>query len=131
MNHQQQIGFTAVEVLITLFIAVLFIAGAYQVYGIVLNNSTESREQAIASNYAYQALRQYADQTVNNCTASGPVNANSLLPSSNSGLASPQLRVVISCPYGTTTTLKRITAYVEYKNSSGATEKVSHAILTR
>ena len=130
MINTKQSGFTAVEVLITLFVAVLFIGGAYQVYGIVLNNTTESREMALASNYTYRALRQYADQAVNNCSASSSINANSLLPYP-SLLSNPKLRVSISCPYGTSTTLKQITASLEYNNINSVTEKVSHVILTR
>ena len=51
MNHQSnQSGFTAVELLITLFIAVAFIATGYQLYTAILKDSAETRNQANASN---------------------------------------------------------------------------------
>lgn len=50
-------GFTAVEVLITLFVGSLFLLGGYQLYGIITARSSEARELAEVSNIAYGVLR--------------------------------------------------------------------------
>jgi Tfp pilus assembly protein PilE len=115
-------GFTAVELLVTLFVAVAFLATGYQLYTVIIESGGTARTQAKASNIAYAALRKYAPQAVKPCVASSPaatIPAGSL-PTPNS------ISVDISCPGGTgTTTTSKIQVTVTYGSPS---EQVVHAL---
>lgn len=50
-------GFTAVELLITLFVAALFIISGYQLYAVATADSADIRERSLASNIGYKYLR--------------------------------------------------------------------------
>lgn len=114
VRHTASSGFSAVELLITLFIAAAFVATGYQLYSVVIQNSENAREQASASNIAYNALRQYAPQATNPCTVVTPTPAPSM-PTGNN-LPNPSITVTISCPYGLASGVSKITATVNYGN---------------
>lgn len=117
-------GFSAVELLITLFIAVAFIATGYQLYSIIINDGGEVRARTKASNIAYDNLRRYVPQATDPCSVFTPTPAPSI--PANSGLSSPSITVVISCPYGALNVTK-IQVTVKYGTSSPQKEVV-HAI---
>lgn len=54
---KQLTGFTTVELMVTLFVAVLFILTGYQLYGAINLNTNNTRAMAEASNIAYDVLR--------------------------------------------------------------------------
>lgn len=116
-------GFSAVELLVTLFIAVAFLATGYQLYSVIIESGGSARTQAKASNIAYAALRKYAPQAVSPCVPSNPpspIPAGSGLPTPNS------MSVNITCPPGTgTTTISKVQVTVSYGSPS---EQVVHAI---
>jgi len=118
-------GFSAVELLITLFIAVAFVATGYQLYSIIINDGGEIRARARASNIAYDNLRRYVTQTTDPCTVFTP-NPAPTVPA-NSGLSNVEIKVIPSCPYtsaaGINTT--RIEARVKYGSPQ---KEVVHAI---
>lgn len=124
-------GFTAVEVLVTLFIAVLLIGGGYQAYGLVNSNSQEARERSTASNHAYEALRRLAVAPPSTCPASpSPQDITSELPS-DSGLSGPYtMTATYSCPYGSGHTISQLTVRILYGPSSPQKE-VEHAVYVR
>jgi Tfp pilus assembly protein PilV len=113
LNRSTQ-GFSAVELLITLFIATAFVATGYQLYSVVIRDSENAREQAQASNIAYNALRQYSPQATNPCTAVTPTPTPSIPSGSN--LPNPSISVTITCPYGTSIGITKVTATVSYGN---------------
>lgn len=116
-------GFSAVELLITLFIAAAFVATGYQLYSVIIQNGENAREQAAASNIAYNALRQYAPQATNPCSAVTP-SPTPAIPS-GSNLPNPTISVSISCPYGTSSGIAKVTATVNYGNPQVG---VTHAL---
>ncbi len=65
-------GFSAIELMVTLAIAVLFIMSGYQLFAVVVNRTGETRELSAASNIAYTLLREegseYVDVT-NDCNS--------------------------------------------------------------
>jgi prepilin-type N-terminal cleavage/methylation domain-containing protein len=63
-----QAGFSAVELLITLFIAAAFVATGYQLYSVIIQDGEAAREQAKASNIAYDNLRRYSPQATSPCS---------------------------------------------------------------
>lgn len=118
-----QAGFSAVELLITLFIAAAFVATGYQLYTVVISNGESAREKAKASNITYDNLRRYAPQATNPCSAVTPSPTPSI--PSDSNLPNASISVTISCPYGTSSGLSKITATVTYGNPQ---ESIVHAI---
>ena len=64
-NTTSQAGFSAVELLITLFIAVAFIGAGYQLYAIIIKDGSEASLRAKANTIAYENLRTYSAKTTN------------------------------------------------------------------
>lgn len=113
MKTQSQSGFSAVELLITLFIAFLFVMMGYQLYSVAIQGGGESRAKAKASNEAYVYLRAYGNlafippyEAAYNvpCTAPFKLYDNYLYAAPNTRLTftacypvnAPQLRLVTS-----------------------------------
>lgn len=107
-----QAGFSAVELLITLFIATAFIATGYQLYSVVIQNGSDARQEAQANNIAYTNLRTYAPQATNPCSAVTPTPTPTIPASSN--LTNASITVTISCPYGTSVGLTKVDVVVNY-----------------
>jgi prepilin-type N-terminal cleavage/methylation domain-containing protein len=123
MRSAKQSGFSAVELLITLFIAAAFVATGYQLYSIVIQNGENAREKAKASNIAYDNLRRYSPQATNPCTAVTP-SPTPAIPS-GSNLTAPTISVTITCPYGTSSGISKVTATVTYNNPQ---ESIVHVL---
>lgn len=104
LPYRDQLGFSAVELLITLFVAVAFIGTGYQLYSIIINDGGAARMRARASNIAYDNLRRYASQATSPCTTFTPTPTPNI--PANSGLSSAAISVVPTCPYGSSTTTK-------------------------
>lgn len=120
MNKQtQQSGFSAVELLISLFIAVAFIGAGYQLYSIAIKDGGDAELRAKANDIAYDKLRTYSAQATNPCTAPAPtttaINA--------SDLPNATLTVTISCPYAGDQTSK-VSVKVLYGTPQ---EEITHA----
>jgi len=123
IRASRQAGFSAVELLITLFIAAAFVATGYQLYSVVIQNGESAREKAKASNIAYDNLRRYSPQATSPCSAVTP-SPTPAIPS-GSNLPNGAISVVISCPYGTSSGLSKVTATVTYGNPQ---ESVVHVL---
>ena len=119
-KNNQQSGFTAVELLITLFIAAAFLMSGYQLFTVIIKNSGEARAQTRAGNEAYNYLQQYkSDPTLikNPCV----INTTTVNNQSKTvdGLVNVFLDVNISCPYSNVPTLSavsKITVTIRYNN---------------
>ena len=116
-------GFSAVELLITLFVAVAFIATGYQLYTIIINDGGEARMRARASNIAYDNLRRYMSQATDLCTVFTPTPAATI--PANSGLSNASITVTPTCPYGNSVSLTKIQVSVKYGSPQ---KEVLHAI---
>lgn len=124
---KSQEGFSAVELLITLFIAAIFVLAGYQLYSYVLLGGTETSQEAIASNIAYKYLRQVADTiTEGSCAAASPMTNQAV---SNAGLPNTTVTVTVTCPYasGPQSGISLVQSSVHYLSSTD-TETVSHAL---
>jgi len=120
--HLKEAGFSAVELLITLFIAAAFLATGYQLYSIIIEDGGNARTQAKASNIAYDFLRRYTPNATNPCTPSTP---SATIPAGS--LPSPSsATVTISCP-GTlgTNTVSKVQVTITYGSPA---QQVIHAI---
>lgn len=94
-------GFTAVELLITLFIAAAFLTSGYQLYSLIIKDGGETRMQARASNIAYDYLQRYKANVTNPCTEQAPETDSSI---EVDGLSNSTVSVSITCPYVSTNT---------------------------
>lgn len=126
-RHSEQ-GFSAVELLITLFVAAAFLATGYQLYYTLIETTGQSRLRAIANNIAYDKLRFYSSQATNPCTSKTNSTLAPTIPA-NSGLGSPTITVTITCPYGTTRSVSRVYVQIGYGPASSR-EYTQHVIYT-
>jgi len=118
-----QAGFSAVELLITLFVGAAFVATGYQLYSVIIQSSSDARFRSRASNIAYENLRKYSPQATNPCSVVTPSPTPSVPASS--GLSSPTISVTFSCPFGTTSGTSKVQVTLTYGSPQ---QEVSHAI---
>ncbi len=115
MRKNDASGFTVVEVLISLFIAGILLAGAYQVYSVVISSTREARERAVASGYAHEVL-QYAKSYLP-ATSCSPVSSTTI-PSSwvtmPSTINVSSRSYTVTCPYGTSNSISTIHVSIKY-----------------
>ncbi len=120
-DHSSQAGFSAIELLVTLFVAAAFLLASYQLFTLVVRDGGATRSQAKAANLAYENLRRYASSATVPCTSSTPLNNAS---ATVDGLVDVTVTVTVSCANSTTDSLSRIEATVNYNNPQ---ETVSYA----
>jgi Tfp pilus assembly protein PilE len=122
IGRQEQSGFTAVELLITLFVAAAFLIAGYQLFNVVIKDGGQARAESTAGNVAYDYLRRYAPEATNPCTAGTVLNNADVTVD---GLSNAKITVAISCPpgYGTTG-LSKVEATITY-NTPQQTAKYS------
>lgn len=123
-RHPRQSGFSAVELLITLFVAAAFIVTGYQLYSIIIKGGAEARMRAQASSIAYDNLRRYTPQATKPCAAITP-SPTPTIPS-GSGLTNASITVTFSCPYSSTApAISKVQVSVKYGSPQ---QEVIHAI---
>ena len=111
----KQSGFSAIELLITLFIAAMFLVSGYQLYNIIIKDGGQSRMQARAGNIAYDYLQRYksnTDYVTNPCTSHTPLNG----PVTVDDLPDVSITVNISCPFGASSPISKVNVDVKYDN---------------
>ena len=106
-----QSGFSAVELLITLFIAAAFLISGYQLYTAVIKDGGEARIQTRANNVANDYLQRYKSSAANPCSVITPFAAQSIPVTGLSGVTEG---VAITCPYGPSSTVSKITSTLTY-----------------
>jgi prepilin-type N-terminal cleavage/methylation domain-containing protein len=121
-------GFTAVELLITLFVAALFLAAGYTLYDTILGRSSEARRMAQADNIAYDYLRKYEATVGTTCASSTPLNKVAITGDAAQGLANPFVTVQITCPNVDIPRVSKITVRIDY-GEGGDAQYVRHDIL--
>ena len=123
-------GLTTVELMVTLFVAALFILSGYQLYNAVNLRAGNSREMSEASNIAYRILREQAiydssftKDTSSTCPSSSTLSPTPTLPANT--LPNPVVSVY-RCYVDTNSDLQRVTVQIEYGNDTPR-RKVVHA----
>lgn len=106
-------GFSAIELLISLFIAAAFIATGYQLFAVVIADGDEARLRSRASNVAYENLQKYSPTTTNPCTV-----LPTATPAAPSDLVAATVSVTFGCPYGTTSPTSKVQVVVSYGSDS-------------
>ena len=107
----RQSGFSAIELLITLFIAAAFLMSGYQLYDVIMKDGGETSAQARASNTAYDYLQRYKTTATNPCTAQTPLTNQSITVSN---LSSVTATVAITCPYSSVTSISKVQVTINY-----------------
>jgi len=122
-------GFTAVELLITLFVAAAFLIAGYQLFNVVIRDGGQTRAESRAANIAYDYLRQYSSSITVPCTPSTPLD-NAVVTAE--GLTSVSVTITISCLPDAIDSISKVEAsisyntpqqtvkYATYSNSAGA-----------
>jgi len=121
----RQEGFTAVELLITLFVAAAFLGTGFQLYSAIIQRGSDARQMAVASNYAYSSLRSLASTTPTCSTTPAVTTTTPTI----TGLASPTVTQTISAPHGCpwTNDVMQVEVDVTYGPTNNRQE-VSHAL---
>lgn len=128
-NSQQ--GFSAVELLITLFIGSMFLISGYLIWGYTQRSSDEGYQDAIASNITYAYLRRY---TASACGTALPTDAVPT-PAADiptiSDLLNPRITITISCPTELSSLgLAKVTSTLTY-GSGDTARSITHAVYTK
>lgn len=126
-------GFTAVELLITLFIAALFLFSGYQLYAQVMRNSTDANQNAKISNVLYEKM-QTASNAVTAANPGGCTSSNEGTSSESKqveGIGSVTLATTVSCPQGANTStnlfLIKVRATYSFNGTSKQMEYATYA----
>lgn len=117
-------GFTAVELLITLFIGSVFLLAGYQLWAYSVKSAYDTDRMTKASNVAYDYLRRYTPAS-GACSAATPVNGTAITVT---GLSNVTVTVQVTCPYTALPNVSKVVSTVQYDNPAKA---VSHAILSQ
>lgn len=128
---KQPAGFTIVELAIALVIGVLLMGSAYQLFGTISRSSSDAQRQSQASNVAYDLLRQTQNNSsilTNPCGKSSPAITTPNIP--NYANLKGTVRIEVSCPQGTMSSLSMISVTITYNSSTGKAQ-VTRAITTR
>jgi len=127
MSRTLQQGFSAVEVLVTVMVGIMFIGAIAQMYGVVMSDAAAVRNRATASSVAYAQLRSLT------AAASAPCSAWTGSYAGPTSLPSPvTVSTAEDCPYTATyanNAVSRLTVTVTY-GSGTSQESVKHVLYT-
>jgi len=113
MNRRHtQSGFTAVELLITLFVAAAFLVAGYQLFNVVIRDGGQTRAESRAANIAYDYMRKYTSTAVTvPCTESTPLTDEVVAVE---GLTNVNISITITCLPDAVNSLSKVEAMVSY-----------------
>lgn len=108
-------GFSAVELLVTLFVAAIFLFSGYQVYLAIIKDGGEVRQQAMAGSTAYKYLQEYkvAGAPAAACTPQ-VLKDNEDVPDLD--IADAKITIERSCPVASNQGLYKILVTINYDN---------------
>lgn len=119
-----QRGFSAVELMISMFIAVAFIASGYQLYSVIIKDGAEANYRSQASNIAYSYLRTYSAQVTGVCTAKSDTTIAMTADQRSTLPNGARATYSFACPYSGTNVWK-VTSKITYGTP---TQEVVHAL---
>ncbi len=120
----KQSGFTAVELLVTLFIAAAFLMSGYQLYSLIMKDGGEVRATAKASNVVYDYMQRYKPSATNPCTSQTPLTDSAITVDT---LSNTTITVAITCPYSATPSLSKITVTMKYNTPQQTVSNSTYA----
>lgn len=111
IKSNQESGFTAIELLITLFVAAAFLVAGYQLFNVVIKDGGQARAESRAANVAYDYMRRYGPSATNPCTPQTILNSSAI---TIDGLSNAKITVAIVCPDYSTTSLSQVNVSISY-----------------
>jgi len=105
-------GFTTVELLITLFVAAIFLIAGYALSSLVVNDSGETRAEVRATGLAKEYLDRYS-VIIGECAPATPVSG---LSETVEGLSNVEVTVTITCPNASVPRVSLVTVTVTYNS---------------
>lgn len=120
MSTQQQ-GFSAIELLITLFIAALFLLAGNLIWSYTQRSGADAYQFSIASNIGYDYLRRY-DAT----TACDTTPIDEPIDEATAGIPNAKITVTVTCPLSIGGGLVKIKSTVTY--SANPTKTVTQVV---
>lgn len=106
-------GFSAVELLVTLFVASIFLFSGYQVYLAIIKDGGEVRQQATAGSVAYNYLQDYkVSGTVAGACVPEVLEEDAIID--NQDLPDATVTVERSCPVDSSPGLNKISVTINY-----------------
>lgn len=128
MTRSAKQGFTAVELLIALAVAVLFLIAGKQLFMAVSATAGEARVRGNANNLAYSILREYQTKAQNPCAAMPSAQPVDAILLQGYDLSNASATYQITCPYSIgNNRLSLLTVAVTFSNPKK--ETVTHAII--
>lgn len=112
--YKNQKGFSAVELLVTLFIAAAFLFIGYELFTIITDDKGEAQSKARASTVAHEYLQQHKSSATNPCTPQSPLTGSEV--NNIDGLLNVQISISITCPYTETPEISKIISTIKYNN---------------
>lgn len=122
-------GFTAVELMVTLFVAVLFIMSGYMLYDAVSSRSANTRELAEASNVAYEVLRNEGSVYRSTSSKCGVAFTSQTVTRSNLKIPNPAITIKRCKPF-TDSMILQVTVVVQYGPNEARKEAVHAAYVS-
>ena len=128
INRNTEDGFTAVELLVTLFIAAIFLFSGYQLYTQVTRDGSEANQSAKISAILYEK-QQAAIATVTAAQPNGcvteliPPAPGSTITEQVEGIGSVDFTTTIKCPQGTGTPADLFLVKVSASYTTNGTNK--------
>jgi len=125
MNKFARQGFSAVEVLVTVIVGVVFIGAIAQMYGVVMSDAATVRNRTTASSIAYTQARAKVASVSGTCvTSSSTTTPVANLPPTIS------MTTAVDCPFSNAGTyansaVSRVTVTVTYDSPQ---ETVKHVL---
>lgn len=110
-TFQHTSGFSAVELLITLFVAAVFLAAGYQLFNVILKDGGATRAESTVGNVAYDYVRRYSTSATNPCTILTPLSNE---PVTIDSIANPKVTVAITCPQADAPSLSKVEVSITY-----------------
>ena len=120
-------GFSAVELLVTLFIAFLFLSIGYTLFGTIVTMSSQNRHRAQADNIALEYLRRYESTVASTCAVATPVNGVNVTGAAASDLPGAKVTVGITCPNSTLASVSLVKVTITYQEG-GSQRNVYHEV---
>ena len=133
--HTLEQGFTAVELLITLFIAAIFLFAGYQLYIQVMKDGASANKTAQLSSIVYDRMRKAALSASSAAPGGCAASSESVTTSTEAiaGVGSVTFKTTVDCPYSTTPGNLTDIFLIKVEGSfsdNGTTRKVEHATFT-
>lgn len=111
-------GFTTAELLVTLFVAAAFMIAAFQLYSLVIQDSSDAAEERRANNAALFYMRKHSEKATNPCQ---PQDVMPLQSVAVDDLSDVYASVSITCPYDAsgTSSVSMVSVRLTYGSSGG------------